>query len=761
MGERLRRLVAEAFRAEPESWEIEWPGGASMVVRGDNGTGKSTIADAIEWYFSGRIEFLAREGRERSLRHIGAATARRTAVAVETNGSLGGRQVLPSAGAPWLPSRVPDSFVLRGRTLADFVEKPKAEKFKALAAILGLHEIDSLRRDLQTVRNQLDDAKAAGATNLHQASAALGPAVGTADESSLFRTIQDRCGIAGIRAPSSLDEALDAQWLPAAVCTGPTARAVTLATLAADVDAALSATTAIDGVDLWNDYASCAAPALHEQLRFVSAADALLQAEPDGDDCPLCGQPARRSEIRDRVTRILAELRSASEQHDAAERGLRRTNNAVQIRVRDLEQIRTRAAAAHVELPSPPVAPVTLLGDSLRTGSVVALEPIDAFLSASMSWLTAVRGIIAAVPAPASRDSRLVDLATLCEQGRRWRTARDETAAALRALALAERLHRVCQRTENAKYQAILQAISVRVAELYSALHPSEGLDDVAIEPWTEKGLELVVGFHGSRQRPPHGVLSESHLNSLAVALFLAMAEMFNDRLDVIVLDDIVNSFDVEHRGRLAEMLVSSFRSKQLIVLTHDQQFYLHLARRAPDWLTLELTSWTFEEGPRQSRYATGRLLQSAVQALDDGDVQGAAHKTRRALEELLDEACEATEASLPFRRGQANDRRDLSELMGGLRGRLRSVSRDWYRELEATLTALEADVQAALNIEVHAGPGWTSRAEVESAVARVRALDSTFTCPACGSRIWAMGGRSGARCRCGTSTFPPAVPPA
>ena len=94
--------------------------------------------------------------------------------------------------------------------------------------------------------------------------------------------------------------------------------------------------------------------------------------------------------------------------------------------------------------------------------------------------------------------------------------------------------------------------------------------------------IELAIDFYGSRQRPPHGVLSESHLNSLAIALFLAMAESFNERIGFLVLDDVINSFDVEHRGRLAELLADGFSAWQLIVLTHDQQFFEHLCRRAP-----------------------------------------------------------------------------------------------------------------------------------------------------------------------------------
>ena len=756
MGERLRRVAVEAFRGVPEKWDVGFPGGRSLVVWGDNGAGKSTIADALEWYFTGRIDFLGHEGRERAIRHVGASTARRTSVTIETDGDLGGQQVLERVSSPWVGRRVPDNLVLRGRTLADFVEKPKAEKYRALAVILGLEDIDRLRRDVQTVRNQLEEAATAKATERRQAASALRPDLGTVDEDRLLERIRERAVAAGMSPPASLDDALDPGWLPAAAGREPATGAVEAARLTADVRAALAAPPTVNGLGNWNAYLAAAEPAVPERLRFTRAADGLLAALPDDGRCPLCGQPADREGIRQRIVEALEELQAADADHTRAERAARRSVASIRSRHDLLRDLAQRASGLHLELAALPAVDPDVLLEAVASNRSVPEDDMANLLTLMVGWLSSLDRALESLPVAPSRDASLVELATLCEQGRRWRSLRVEAAAAARALALAFRLHVACQRVERNRYAAILAAISSRVAALYADLHPGEGLGQVAIEPWTDKGLELVVGFHGSRQRPPHGVLSESHLNSLAVALFLAMAEMFNERLDVIVLDDVVNSFDSEHRGRLAELLVRQFDRHQVIVLTHDHQFYLHLIRRAPAWHHIELTSWSFEDGPREARYASGPLLEAAEGAVADGDVRGAAQKARRALEEVLDEACERMGASLRFRRGSANDRRDVSELMSGLRGRVRSLSRDWYGRLDQLLTDLEADVQASLNIEVHAGRGHSSTPEVEAALQRIRELDAAFRCNACTSRIWAKGSTSAGRCDCGQSAFPP-----
>ena len=208
-------------------------------------------------------------------------------------------------------------------------------------------------------------------------------------------------------------------------------------------------------------------------------------------------------------------------------------------------------------------------------------------------------------------------LAALCQQVNAWQLAEKKATRARRALDLAERVFDAYQTKQKEDLTELLKRISQRVARIYSSLHPGEDLDAVSVEPWTAKGVELAIEFYGSRQRPPHGVLSESHLNSLAIALFLAMAESFNEQIGFLVLDDVINSFDVEHRGRLAELLADGFADWQLIVLTHDQQFYEHLSRRAPSWRRLEFTSWSYASGPRTTQYETTDILRNARERLE------------------------------------------------------------------------------------------------------------------------------------------------
>jgi hypothetical protein len=237
------------------------------------------------------------------------------------------------------------------------------------------------------------------------------------------------------------------------------------------------------------------------------------------------------------------------------------------------------------------------------------------------------------------------------------------------------------------------------------------------------------------------------------------MAQEFNQHLGFLLLDDVINSFDIEHRGRLAELLADGFAEWQLIVLTHDQLFFEHLTRRAPSWRKLELTSWSYATGPRTTRYEASGILAAARERLQTGDLQGAAAKARRGLEELLQEVCEALWAPLPFRRGQANDKREVGELFKGVRRTLKERAKPLLDSMEPLLKNLEADVGATLNVEVHGSRRHAAASEVEATIARIEALDEQWSCPRCRTRVWHRGTAEASRCKCGQSVFPPAPP--
>ena len=763
MNEKLQRLVMHAFRGIPTEMTLDFGSGESTVVYGDNGTGKSTIADALEWYFTGDIELLSHEGRQHAVRYVGGDGDDVTSVEVLTTGTLGGKVVFPDERTPDLFRALRrETFLLRGRTLADFINKTKTEKWKALVEILGLDAIESLREDLQRARNELRKASKASEEEVRVYRRTLSSGADTVTEETVLINLQHICGMLGVDAPRSLDQVVEPSWITAAVgASAAVSGSSERENLLAEIGTLRTPDFEKSAFEAWNALVSSDRARLLPRASLVREAKRLFETQAiDAGRCPLCGQKVDDKALARRIEGTLVEMMEAS-------RDLERFRDPVAQQADGLEgahalrlAIYGRARGMAVEIPPVPALPDTRIQDNVDALAPVDIEAITRHLSEMRQWDRAAGKLARQVsPAePSTRDSQLVMLAALCQQISAWRQAEKKNARALRALNLAETVFDAYQRKQKDDLGELLGEISGRVAKIYSTLHPGEDLNAVSIEPWTAKGVELAIDFFGSRQRPPHGVLSESHLNSLAIALFLAMAESFNEKLGFLILDDVINSFDVEHRGRLAELLADGFSGWQVIVLTHDQQFFEHLSRRAPSWRRIEFTSWSYASGPRTTKYETSGMLAAARERLESGDVQGAATKARRALEELLQEVCEALWAPLPFRRGQANDKREIGELFKGLRRTLKEHAKAHLEEVEPIFKHLEADVGATLNVEAHASRGRSGASEVKAALERIEALDGRWSCPACGTRVWHKGTPEATRCRCGKASFPPAA---
>jgi energy-coupling factor transporter ATP-binding protein EcfA2 len=752
-----------AFRGIPAEMTVDFGDGDSTVVYGDNGTGKSTIADALEWYFTGEIELLSHEGRQHAVRYVGGDGDGVTSVEVLTNGTLGGKVVFPDERTPDMFRALRrETFLLRGRTLADFINKTKTEKWKALVEILGLDAIESLREDLQRARNDLRKASKAAEVDVRVYRRALSSGADTVTEETVLNNLQQICAMLGVDPPRSLDQVGAPSWITAAVGASASVSASSeRESLLAEIRALRAPGFNKGAFEAWNTLVSSDRARMLPRASLVREAKRLFEDQSvEAGRCPLCGQKVDHKVLAQRIESALVEMMEASRDLERFRDPILQQADALDSAHKLRQAIYDRARRMEREIPPVPALAETRIQDQVGALAPVDIDAITRHLSDVGRWDKAASRLARQIsPAePSTRDSQLVMLAALCQQIHAWQQAERKSARAERALALAETVFDAYQRKQKDDLGHLLEKISGRVAKIYSALHPGEDLDAVSIEPWTAKGVELAINFYGSRQRPPHGVLSESHLNSLAIALFLAMAGSFNEKLGFLILDDVINSFDVDHRGRLAELLADGFSDWQLIVLTHDQQFFEHLSRRAPSWRKIEFTSWSHTSGPRTTRYEPRGMLAAAHERLQSGDVQGAATKGRRALEELLQEVCEALWAPLPFRRGQANDRREIGELFIGLRRTLKERAKSQLQAVEPVFKHLEADVGATLNVAAHASRGRSGASEVQAALERIETLDTLWSCPACRTRVWHKGTPDAARCRCGKSSFPPVV---
>ncbi|MGH9388343.1 MAG: hypothetical protein ACRD1Z_01935, partial [Vicinamibacteria bacterium] len=381
--------------------------------------------------------------------------------------------------------------------------KTKTEKWKALAELLGLDAVELLRQDLQRARSDIKKQVKAAEERIEAAARAIGAADGKLSEDSVLQSLQQICRGLGIDVPDSLQKVADPAWIAGVAGAGEITSAPKVEALAAAVAGLGLFEADLDSIRAWNALVSAEGTKDLARLTLFKDADALFSQSPAPERCPLCSQAVDGRKLSSQVREVLGGLLESSREMERLGDEARSCLDTMGAASETRRAIVAQAKALRIELPSIPSVVAALDGQA-----PIDLAPLEAFASEIDRWDRTAREEVAK-SAPASGDTRqsqLGLLAALLEQIRIWRFAQKDLVQGKKAYDLAGRIYDAYQDRQKEQLEQMLKSISQRVAELYSALHPGEDLGGITVEPWTAKGLELAVDFHGSRQRPPHGV---------------------------------------------------------------------------------------------------------------------------------------------------------------------------------------------------------------------------------------------------------------
>lgn len=220
-------------------------------------------------------------------------------------------------------------------------------------------------------------------------------------------------------------------------------------------------------------------------------------------------------------------------------------------------------------------------------------------------------------------------------------------------------------------YDNELLSISDEIEQMYQQIHPSEGLGGIKLflNPKFKTSLELQANFHTKSGITPQSVYSESHLDTLGICIFLALAKKYSDGNTILVLDDVVMSVDETHLDKFTELLHDEADNfGQIIITTHYRPWKdRYRTHRAPGSKVhfIELRKWSKDTG---IRIQNGRVeLQELELALNDTayfDRQIIASKSGIILENLLDYLTDTYEYYVPKRK---NLKYTLGELIDTL----------------------------------------------------------------------------------------------
>jgi recombinational DNA repair ATPase RecF len=221
------------------------------------------------------------------------------------------------------------------------------------------------------------------------------------------------------------------------------------------------------------------------------------------------------------------------------------------------------------------------------------------------------------------------------------------------------------------KVQALLEKLQKPMNDIYKIIQGADAkpirLELPGEEDGNQQRLNLLIDFAANRTGvQPGGYLSDSQIHSVALALRMAAIKQFNANAPIIALDDIVTSYDADHRRNISGLIATMFGDCQVLITTHDERFFLYLKDQ------LEDKTWYFTRiigtDPAGPRFADHKVSDAMIEARWESG-QSAANEMRQAEEEWLLSICRDFGVSVqirPLEKAYSYERSELASALGG-----------------------------------------------------------------------------------------------
>lgn len=778
---RIESIELSWFRGAGESIYLS-PQAKSTVIYGANGAGKSSFADAFEYIVSkGKIRHLAHEysglHQRHGLRNTHApegAQSRITlhfqtkawiTVSIRKDG-VAKYQCEPADVTSTVQSWDLERFILRQDEVARFIHATKGEKYSVLLPLLGLEALEHAAGNLRALSKSLEERGKLAELRIRKDSLVREVLQHLPDMSSatVNQVLSKLITTYLKQSPTeSFEELLDGvdQAINTAIRQAePEQRRYLI----------LQQIHQIKLSEKLDNLTKAEHQATRETDEIIDRNIAVLEATRDylqiiredqsSIDCPACGREIPVADFAEHVHTEWLTLSSARASRSLVIQARENLQTGV-LELRkwfqdnDFRQwlddpMRIEIKEAITQLTSLDISLCEHRWDEATWNYILQEIP---------KLVTHLNRLIRQSP-PSSQqliqDQQLVKALKAVPEIKRLREYIDRLEQILRHLSGTEEELRGAIKNRTLK---TTRKVSVEIQRLWSKMHPNEPIEKVElyIPKDAEKAIDICLKFFGIDQSSPRLTLSEGHRNSLGLCIFLALVSQEEDKSRPIILDDVVSSLDREHRGMLTNILLEDFADQQVILLTHDREWYTELRSRLPakQWDFVALRPWLEPRIGIQFSQSKGTFGDARSLVADNPEAAG--NRVRAIMDTELAIIAERLQVRVPFARGDQNDRRTCMDFFA----RILSESKDKLRKRDGeTLVKFSdpiADWQEARALLVswanrasHGGSLYTS--EADYLIQTCEKALSHFRCTDCGEPIWfaEQTSKNRLQCSCG-----------
>ena len=799
----IQEIRASAFRGLAKNFSIRL-NGKSLVLYGDNGTGKSSIVEALEYALTGKVQSLESRGQRVTFaRHGTHVTMDRTETTVGVvvgDGKLEHTISIPDKRMPknsevaaFLNGCPHGTFILRRNKLLAFIESVDRDRYAALRPFLGIEHYDGFEKSLKEAKELQEKAKLEAEARYEVAKAEFLRGVhldelAEIEAGQVLNALSQSLGTIGYPAVKSYEE------VKTALCAvneklknyGDTSAQSRVAECRSRLnDYVLS----LPNADMLHDVSIKAGRV--EQLEAETTGkfyeEVLKQGrqwiqESDIEICPLCEQTiadrkallqriqerleenselvSARSELKKSVAALKARLDASFENYDRALAHWKAAGfeDKLWTFTKVGECLRSISSA---------------LGENARISDRVAFEKaLEIFKNHDVKSAADNAGFTIKAKEdalPKSEDvQRLIDLHARCvlfiDRFPVLQKQKNNAVALTKDALMISRIYEFAVEARKSACREVFEEISKSIGKIYEKFHPHEGLGNFELEVKdVGAGSAILKGCFPHREaEDPRGLYSDAHLDTLGLAVFLALRkreERLNPMFRIIVLDDILTSVDAPHRKRVTEYLLSEFsQDHQMILTTHSRLWFEWIVQLQNSqglrerFINKRILDWSLENGPEivdmEGDYEFVRNQMHSMAHENVAPVAG------RLLESMLQELRYSLRLAVEAKR---DDRYTIGDLWPKFMSSCSKRLKGLWGEIEPLCTSLN-DTVVIRNWETHASE-WAkelSRNEAMQFVEGVLTLYPKIFCQKCSTFVEACEIPQGAAsCRKGCLLYP------
>lgn len=697
----------------------------SILVYGDNGSGKSSITDAFEWFYYDKVGHLISEETgatkgKGALRNLFLDNSVDATIKVEcSKPELSSQKSINSALRitqsnisvdfnDFLKSTQAENLILRYRDLLRFIISTKKEKLDTLQEIIGFSQVgdirDLLRKNAGRIARNINASRYDNKKSTQQTILIENFGQNITSANQFFEVANEL--IKPLRSKIEIKNYKNIKEILKEIESTEDTEVINKISFLSKINENLSEIVGnIDSINSDYDvYYKSVADLKKEKekieklqiLNLLLEGQKLMQSEIIKDDvCPLCQQDKSKIELVFEINQRIEELQELQKEKEQVEQGAKDLQLTIQknsnlLNALKLEKLFNKEEYKTIknqisDLTSAFEKYTTELKKNILSDELIQSSELTINKSTTQKIADESKTQAKTLSENQKKNPRLqihtkLSLATQA-YGQYNKIVKEEAVLRRQQLTF-EALFADFIKRQELSLNVFLEMFSQDINDYYTSMNPNEKIENIKLVPLKDGnddlvGITIEYDFYDETKSPPIAYLSESHINCLGLAFYLASVKAFNKQNGFFILDDIISSFDRPHRTRFARLLTNKFDKFQILLFTHEREFYELIATevKSKGWLLQDL-HWTKETGT-VLKIPLVDYKSQIEEKFSSRDTNDLGNLIRKYLERKLKSISYEIEAKVAYRNNEINEKRMAPELLDAVQSKLSKASKE------------------------------------------------------------------------------------